>query len=109
MLLQPSQRLNSWPGRRLPAHKNITLRIDIPGGPPKLDTRDDEPNQPQDEEDEGAEDHDPGEQRTLRDQPEDEAEEKDCEGRDGDPVGEVPAGRKCQWDKFGRFWVWAGG
>jgi hypothetical protein len=44
MLLQPSQRINIRPRHRLPAHKNITLRIDIPGGAPKLDASDDEPD-----------------------------------------------------------------
>jgi hypothetical protein len=103
MLLQPSQCSNIRPRYRLPAHKYITLRIDIPRGPPKLDTRHDEPDKPEHEEDEGAEDHDAREELALRDQPEHEGEEEDREGGDGDPVGEVPAERKTSVDDPG--WI----
>jgi hypothetical protein len=95
VLLQPSQRLNRRPIRILPNNINITLRIDIARWPPKLNARDDEPHQPQDEEDEGAQDHDPGQQRALRYQPEHEREVDDRERRDSNPIGEVPIRKKA--------------
>ncbi len=50
----------------------------------------DQAGQPQHEEDEGAEDDDAGEELPLVDEPEEAEEEEECEGADGDHVGEDP-------------------
>lgn len=50
----------------------------------------DQAGQPQHEEDEGAEDDDAGEELALVDEPEEAEEEEECEGADGDHVGEDP-------------------
>lgn len=62
MLLQPSQRINTRPRNRLPININITIRINIPGRTPQLDTPHDQPDKPEHEEYEGADYHDPGQQ-----------------------------------------------
>lgn len=105
MLLQPSQCVNRRPVRILPTDVNITIRVDIARRPPELNTRDDQPHQPEDKQDEGAQDDDSGQQRALRDQPEHQGEEQYRERADRDPVRDVPkeeVSSLARWASRGR-------
>ena len=89
-LLQPSQRIQTRARKLLRLNVKLTVPVDAPTRSEQLDARLDQGGQPQDEQDEGADNHDAGEELALADETEDEDEEEDCEGGDGDGVWEQP-------------------
>ena len=91
ILHQPRQRRQALPPTLLTPHKQRAIPIHVPLRPPQLDAHDDQSDEPEHEEDEGAEDHDAGEQGARVDQVEDEEDEGDPERARGDVVCEVPA------------------
>lgn len=71
-------------------HLQVAGALDRAARPPKLNRHDNQADKPQDEEHKGA-DHDNGRQQpTGRNEPEDEAHEKDGHGSNGYKVGKVP-------------------
>lgn len=71
-------------------HLQVAGALDRAARPPKLNRHDNQADKPQDEEHKGA-DHDNGRQQPAgRNEPEDEAHEKDGHGSNGYKVGKVP-------------------
>jgi len=90
MLLQPSQRLETLALNLIPLNIELTIPIHAPRRAPELNRIHNQPDDPEDEQDERAHDHDPGEELPLGDQPEHYGDEEEREGGYGDPVGEIP-------------------
>ena len=95
-LLQPSERLDIIPGRRITKDEAIAITTNRAIGTPHLNTDNNQADKPQDKEHESSQDDNRGEEATLGDEPEEEGDEGDSEGGDGDPVGEVPGGVEAQ-------------
>src|ERR1700722_14093526 len=94
MLLQPSQCINTLTPRLLPNNIKIAICIHTPSRSPKLNTDDYEPNQPQHEENKGAEDNDTWEEGALRDEVEYYEDKDYAESAFTNPIWEIPAQKK---------------
>lgn len=106
LLFKPCQRLNCLTFRqRVRAEdKVIAIRADGPCRPKQLHRYDDEAHEPQDKNYKAADHDNRWQQPPLEDEPEEQNDKGDCEGRDGDVVREVPVAMLLAWSGWRVTW-----